>query len=628
MSTSFDPERPLVAQALALLGKRHFVLAIQDPAFPSPEPDGGGDCGRGSPYSAGAARFFEAAAAMGFTGIQFGPQGLVSEGSDSPYEGTLFSRNFLNLDLDALVAQELLPRSVRDEVVAARPVNGHRRVAHRAVWAAMSRVVSALHEKRRDWPAPMQARFELFRRLNEPWLRIDALYDALCIEHGHPNHLLWPGEAGERDRELWGREQVERRPQRVAELEQRHAGSIERHAVAQFLLGEQHQAMRQRLRALGLSTFGDLQIGMSARDAWAHGSLLLEGYRMGAPPSLTNPDGQPWGYGVLDPETFGTPDAPGPAIDFMQARLAKLMSEMDGLRIDHPQGWVCPWVYRADDPDPIHAVQCGARLRDSPAVPDHPRLDRFAIPTAEQIDWTVPRHADGWVRALSEPQVSRYGVLISAMLDAVCARGLSAREVACEVLSTLPYPLARVMQRHGLGRFRVLSKADPGRTDDVYRSENAQEADWVMLGNHDTPPIWLTLERWTAQRRRQQAEYLAHKLVPDRAARADHASRWTADPAQLAQAMLADALHCPAGHVYLFFADLLGMRETYNAPGTVGPHNWSLRVPPDWESRYLSQRSRGGALHLPRALALALRARGLGDHPLVGQLEAVTPLGR
>lgn len=623
MSTVFDAEQPLVAQALALLGKRHLVLAIQDPSFPSAEPSGRGDWGRGSPYSTGAARFFDAVAAMGFTGIQFGPQGLVSEGSDSPYEGTLFSRNFLDLDLDALVAQDLLAPAVRDAVVAARPANGLHRVDHRAIWAAMSRVVTALHEKKRDWPAPMQQRFERFRRANEDWLLIDALYDALCVEHGQPSYLAWPGEAGARDRQLWGREQVTRRPQRVAELEQRHARYIERFAVAQFLLSEQHQALRQRLRALGLATFGDLQIGMSSRDAWAYGSLLLDGYRMGAPPSQTNPDGQAWGYGVLDPEAFGSADAPGLAIDFMKARVAKLMAEMDGLRIDHPQGWVCPWVYRVDDPDPIHAVQTGARLRDSPGLADHPLLNRFAIPFADQIDPKVPRHADGWVKSLTDAQVSSYGVLIAAMLDAVQAKGLSAREVACEVLSTLPYPLARVMQRHGLGRFRVLTKVDLDRADDVYRSEHAQQADWVMLGNHDTPPIWRMLERWTPQRRRRQAEYLAHKLVPDATARAEQANRWAADSGQLAQAMLADALHCPAGNVYLFFADLLGMTETYNSPGTVGPHNWSLRVPPDWESSYTSLRSRGAALHLPKALALALRARGLGHLPLIARLEAV-----
>jgi 4-alpha-glucanotransferase len=237
----------------------------------------------------------------------------------------------------------------------------------------------------------------------------------------------------------------------------------------------------------------------------------------------------------------------------------------------------------------------------------------------------VPRYADGWVKSLTDEQVTRYGVLMAEMLDAVRANGLSAQDVACEVLSTLPYPLARVMERHGLGRFRVLTKVDFSRADDVYRSETANEADWVMLGNHDTPPVWRVIESWTPRRRRAQAEYLASKLVPEIGARAGRADRWASDTAQLAHAMLADALFCPAGNVYLFFADLLGMRETYNAPGTVGPQNWSLRVPPDWDSRYRTQRARGEAFHLPKALALALRARGQGSLPLVGRLEAIAP---
>ena len=67
------------------------------------------------------------------------------------------------------------------------------------------------------------------------------------------------------------------------------------------------------------------------------------------------------------------------------------------------------------------------------------------------------------------------------------------------VLSTWPFPLRAVMNRYGLGRFCVTQKGDLTRADDVYRSENATDRDWIMVGNHDTRPIWRVAEAGTVQ---------------------------------------------------------------------------------------------------------------------------------
>jgi 4-alpha-glucanotransferase len=59
--------------------------------------------------------------------------------------------------------------------------------------------------------------------------------------------------------------------------------------------------LHERMEGAGLKLYGDLQIGISAKDAWAYQGLFLDNYLMGAPPSRTNPEGQPWNYPVLDP---------------------------------------------------------------------------------------------------------------------------------------------------------------------------------------------------------------------------------------------------------------------------------------------------------------------------------------
>jgi 4-alpha-glucanotransferase len=311
---------------------------------------------------------------------------------------------------------------------------------------------------------------------------------------------------------------------------------------------------------------------------------------------------------------------------FMDARMDKMLGEYDGLRIDHPHGLVCPWVYRVDELDRLHAVQTGARLFDSPDLPDHPELARYAIATAEQLERSVPRYADGWVRWLTPEQVRQYSVLFDTIVTSSRRHGRALTDLLGEVLSTQPYPLQRVLAQYGLGRFRVTQKANLEDPTDVYRSENAAPEDWVMVGTHDTPSVWRVAARWRELGTdRAQADYLAWRLHPEPEGREAFARRLVEEPGLLVQAKFADLFASRARNVMIFFADLLGLHELYNAPGTVNEENWTLRVPADYPREYREKLSRDAALNLPRALALALSAGGEDSrarhHELIAALE-------
>src|ERR1041385_2770604 len=88
-----------IADGLSRLGVRRMLLAIHDASFPS---DADEDTGRGSPATRAAARLFGHARALGFTGIQLGPQGQTARDNPSPYDSTIFSRNLGNLALGSL----------------------------------------------------------------------------------------------------------------------------------------------------------------------------------------------------------------------------------------------------------------------------------------------------------------------------------------------------------------------------------------------------------------------------------------------------------------------------------------------------------------------------------------------
>jgi len=613
-----NQQRVLVAEALKTLHIERLVLGVHDASFPGQH---GEDIGRGSPYSFGGRAFFRFAAELGFTGVQLGPQGKTSPINASPYDGTLFAKSPLSVALGPLASDAskwrgLLSEDALATAVRSRTANADHRVADATVRPAQDAALRAAHaafsRRGRRWAA-LGREFAAFTRQHADWLASDSLFEALAARHGTLDWQKWPDEGLDESGD--------------------HADAMDFASFCQFLVHTQHAELREELAGLGLKLYGDLQVGVSHRDLWRHQHLFLANYRMGAPPSRTNPDGQPWGYPVLDPDGLvANPAGDGPGLRFVRARAEKMLGEFDGLRIDHPHGLVCPWVYRTDDPDPLHAVQHGARLFASPDLPDHPELARYSLVTRSDLapEPRHPRYEDDWVRSLTDEQIKRHAVIFDVLVDTVRAQGGQVGDIACEVLSTCPSPLAAVVSRHGLGRFRVVQKADPGNVRDPYRTAVASPADWVMLGTHDTPPIWRVLDEW--RNTKQQAEwagYLADRLEPVAARRSDLAARLASDPIQFGRAFLADLFIGPAQNVSIFFTDLLGMKEIYNRPGEVHPENWTLRVPPDYAQLYRARCAAGEAFDLPGALALALRARfsPLGpDHAaLVAALEQPPP---
>ncbi|MDB4946195.1 MAG: hypothetical protein JWP97_5729 [Labilithrix sp.] len=599
----------VIDQALRALGIERLVLSIHDVSFPG---RAGEDVGRGSPLSEGGRDFLRFARELGFGGVLFGPQGQTSRGNPSPYDGSVFSKSVLSVALADLTTPRFGCLLTPEEVAAlaagapAGDSRAHYTYAFDAVHGALA-VAAARGAQRvadRDAAAlALEAAVQAFAA-RSPWLEHDATFEAFAGLHGTDDFTRWPARDQSPDEA------------RVAEVNATFAGVRAAYVLGQYIVHAQHRFLREEVTGpLGLLLYGDLQVGLSLRDRWRRGALFLPRYRMGAPPSRTNPEGQPWGYPVFDPRQYqarfvglGAPRAP---LRFAQARIEKLFAELDCVRVDHPHGLVCPWVYDGDAPDAMEAVVNGARLFETPESAEHPSLATFAIAEASQIDRSVPAYDDDRVRGLRAAQVDAYDVFFGAILDAARAAGRGPADVLCEVLSTCPEPLAEIMDRHGLGRFRVTQKASLTNPADGYRGENAGPRDWTMLGNHDTPPLPAVIARWAAAGTiGARAAYLATRLEPAAERREAFAASLAADPGALAQAMFAELFVGPASNVLVFFADLFGEHDTYNTPGLVSEANWSMRVPRAFRDVYGERVGRRQALSIPRALAAALRAKG------------------
>jgi 4-alpha-glucanotransferase len=576
MSPAWSHEQA-VRSALQRLGIDRLVLSIHQASFP-PSDD---DVGHGTPYSERSGAMINWLARLGFTGVALGPSGITGRRNPSPYDATALSRNPLHIALGPLSDQGLIDERLLEEAVAKRPAGDL--VEYDYAWMTHRRLLEAATLRSRG-DTEVDAQLVRLRETRR-WLEAEARYEAIVAAVGDEDWRRWP-----------------------ATPPQRHA-SANQFLLSQLLVRQQHAAFRERCRQVGLRIYGDLPIGVSHRDRYLFRGIFLTSYAMGAPPSRTNPEGQPWGYPLLDPDQL---HSDGDAWRFALARFDAILQDHDGLRIDHPHGWVCPWVYRTDDPDPLHAVQNGARLFESPDLPDHPALAAHARIHPDQIDRSCPRHADNWVRAIDPAQIDRYARLFDLVVERIQVFGGDRRDAMVEVLSTCPRPLAEVLARHHLGRYRVTQKANLADPHDVYRSDLAHPQDWIMVGNHDTPPLRAMIDQWQGTGEwRRRIDYLATRLGSDSQERLVLASRFAQDRGALATAMLADLLCGPARNVLVFWADLFGLREIYNRPGVVDGSNWRLRVPADFEAAYTEARERGDAPDLALSIVWALHARGL-----------------
>jgi 4-alpha-glucanotransferase len=617
----------LLRAALERLGVTRLVLAVHDASFPA---DRAEDTGRGTPYGRGARRLFEFAAAHGFDGVQFGPQGKVSLANPSPYDGAVMARAPLSVALGPLVDEPGLAGLIRPEELARAtahvPRDSRKRAQHRHAWEVVAGGLRVAHRRYRaapqSFPALAEASRGFFAR-NDDWLEADDLFEALVATHHDDDVAAWP----ELDRSIYhlgqDRERRARSEARKESVLQLQADTVALNRFTQLLLHVQHARLRAALAPLQLRLYADFQVGLSVRDRWRVHSLLLPGYALGAPPSRTNREGQAWGYPVLDPQFLhGRPSDPlgSPGLDFFDRRLTRLFGDFDGVRIDHPHGLITPWIYRSagghNDAE-LPAVRAGARLYDSPSVSDHAELERYAIATLDDLapeSEGRARYADDWVRHAGPGQLERYALLMDRVMAIALRHGADHDDVCAEVLSTCPFPVARVLERHGLGRVRVVQKANPDDLGDPYRSENAAPPDWITLGTHDTQPIAPVLDAWLegegGARAGAWARYLGQRLFPGDGGFAAELGR---DRRALLNALTADLFLGPAQHVSIFFADFFGLRDTYNMPGTVDPANWTLRVPEDFAEHHTRELAAGDALDLRAALALALRARARGQ---------------
>lgn len=394
------------------------------------------------------------------------------------------------------------------------------RVDHSGVRWLKLRALERAFDQLMAKPASHPRRLALaaFEREHAGWLEPYALFRAVKAQHPE-SCREWPGGLAEAE------------PSALARFTEAHPRELALLRYLQWIAFTQLAEAREEMHRAGVALFGDepFLVADDSADVWSRRELFRFDATVGAPPDAFSADGQEWG---LPPYRWDALRERG--YDLFRERGAHAARLYDGVRLDHIVG-----LYRT-----YHRPRDGSPHFFYPAEP-------------------------GAQRAQGE-----------AVLEAFRASGL---ELLAEDLGVIPPFVRESLERLQIPGYRVLRWEKDGPR---FRDPAAWSALSVATtGTHDTESSidwWEQLSR--EEREQARAWPRLRALFPEgappiegEAARApDERARFTE---ALWRALLSTLLESASCAALVPIHDLLALRDRVNTPNTVGPLNWSVRLP-------------------------------------------------
>ncbi len=319
-------------------------------------------------------------------------------------------------------------------------------------------------------------------------------------------------------------------------------------AYTQWIADTQWRTGRREANEAGVKIIGDLpfMVAEDSADVWGLQRFFRFDATVGVPPDAYSAEGQDWGLPV--PRWDQMREAGDPWLRLRAERAAELF---DGVRVDHVVG-----LYRT-----------------------------YVRPIDKSPPYFVP--AD-------EPSQKLQGERVLALLGARA-------DVLAEDLGVVP-PFVRVsLSQQEIPGTKVLRWEDDAG---AFRNPATfPAASLAVTGTHDTEAlaVW-----WEALKDHERAAQLK---LPQLSALAEQPPESLQKFDEGVHAALLEMLYSSGSDSVLTpITDALGWRDRLNTPGTVGPHNWTWRLPFSLDA--LSSAPEGLALQR-RFASLAKRHRRL-----------------
>jgi 4-alpha-glucanotransferase len=359
--------------------------------------------------------------------------------------------------------------------------------------------------------------FASFVKDEADWLSDYALYRAL--KDAHEGAPWWS----------WYRPLRDRDANALAAARERHAKETRFYEYLQWVAHEQWSNARAALRSRGVELMGDLpfMVARDSADVWAQREEFRDDASVGAPPDAFNEEGQDWDLPPYDWKKM----APG-GYAWLKRRAKYTGSLYDRFRIDHLVGF-----YRTY-----------SRMRD------------------KKRDARGKLAAGAFAPEIEAEQLSHGERVVSAMIEGATASG--SRLVAEDLGSVPPFVRASIA-RLGVPGYKVLIWEKDG---EVFREPATYpELSVACFGTHDTDPVAAWWEKLT------QSERAAMLRLPSLRPYAGELGPVYSSAVHRA---LVDLIASARSElVLLLVQDVLGTHERINTPATIGPHNWTYRLP-------------------------------------------------
>jgi 4-alpha-glucanotransferase len=325
---------------------------------------------------------------------------------------------------------------------------------------------------------------------------------------------------GGRDWAEWPPAYRQRDPEAIRRLSVEHADELLYRQYLQWMLWDQWQAARREARRRGIRLMGDLPflVSRDSADVWSRLDEFDISQTVGAPADPVNPE-QDWGLPLF---RWSVMEAAG--FPWWTLRVRAARAWFDLLRLDHVVGFFRVWVMSKQAPSRFEPQDEAQQIR---------RGERFLTMIAESAGDCLP---------------------------------------VAEDLGTIPPFVRETLSQMGIAGHKVLRWE---RDNGIYRDPVSYP--YVSLatpGTHDTGTLstwWKTLPE---DERRAFLNLFDHQDV--RRSKADQAGSFTDDWHRL---VLDRLIGSGSGLVILPLQDVFGHDEQINVPSTVGPHNWTYRLP-------------------------------------------------
>lgn len=575
-----------IRQAYDFLGVKDVSMVIHGTSFPVVK----NDLGVGSPFNAASKDLIEMEILHGFSGNQLGPLGEITRKDISPYASTVWAKNKLFIDVNALTGDEY--GNILDENTISNYDLEYKDKKNNYAY-------SKFYEAFENYDLIMDKAYENFKmkvklkepnalKLNDEYTKFkandgqrvmkEALFLILTKVYGTDDFSKWENPV---DRDLISLlddrnlEAIDR----YKFLMNRNGNDAGRYCFTQFLINKQMQEHKDFRKASNFHYKADMLAGTSRMEEYIYNKAFLKNMRMGCPYGGTYGP-QLWDFPVPDPKKlFNNDGTLGEAGEFIKAKLESALDDCETVRIDHVIGLVDPYIYDKNSVEIVNGqLNCGKFRGDN-------------ISNMRDVD----------------PEGKYKLILERIVLPVLEEHGLSSDDVVWEDLGTSTSTFKEIYENKL--QLPGITQLEWQRAENVNKRRNVS-----YIGVHDSEPAKKMMEKsWIRDGNVWQPEYLAGYLNydPTRAQeRKEFLDKIASNPMERVKARFAELFTC-SDKVQIFFADFFGIDKTYNYGGLKADSNWKLRLNDNYEDAYYKNLSSDNptALNLPEILKIAVRAK-------------------